>query len=98
MSIRELLITCITLVFPAFLRCKYDTPENADIGIIGVPYSGGNWVERTQYLAPRAIRDLSTGFHRSHRAFKINPFELCRIRDLGFNFYHTIIHCYIVFT
>ena len=23
------------------------------------------------------------GFHRSHRGFKINPFELCRIRDLG---------------
>jgi guanidinopropionase len=23
------------------------------------------------------------GFHRSHRAFKINPFELCRICDLG---------------
>jgi guanidinopropionase len=23
------------------------------------------------------------GFHRSHRAFKINPFELCKIRDLG---------------
>jgi guanidinopropionase len=66
-----------------FLRCKYDTPENADIGIIGVPYSGGNWVERTQYLAPRVIRDLSMGFHRSHRAFKINPFELCRICDLG---------------
>jgi guanidinopropionase len=68
---------------PTFLRCEYDTPENADIGIVGVPYSGGNWVERTQYLAPRAIRDLSMGFHRSHRGFKINPFELCRIRDLG---------------
>jgi hypothetical protein len=44
---------------PTFLKCPYDIPENADIGIIGVPYSGGNWVERTQYLAPRAIRDFS---------------------------------------
>ena len=68
---------------PTFLRCGYDSPENADIGIVGVPYSGGNWVERTQYLAPRAIRDFSMGFHRSHRGFKINPFELCKIRDLG---------------
>jgi guanidinopropionase len=66
-----------------FLNCQHDTPANADIGIVGVPYSGGNWVERTQYLAPRAIRDFSMGFHRSHRTFKINPFELCRIRDLG---------------
>jgi len=48
-----------------------------------VPYSGGNWVERTQYLAPRAVRDFSMGFRRSHRTFKINPFDLCRIRDLG---------------
>jgi len=23
------------------------------------------------------------GFRRSHRTFKINPFDLCRIRDLG---------------
>ena len=68
---------------PTFLRCEHDSPENADIGIVGVPYSGGNWVERTQYLAPRAIRDFSMGLHRSHRGFKINPFELCKIRDLG---------------
>lgn len=68
---------------PTFLRCQYHIPENADIGIVGVPYSGGNWVERTQNLAPRAVRDFSMGFHRSHRAFKINPFDLCRIRDLG---------------
>jgi guanidinopropionase len=68
---------------PTFLRCEYDDPENADVGIVGVPYSGGNWIERTQYLAPRAIRDFSMGLHRSHRGFKINPFELCKIRDLG---------------
>ena len=34
---------------PTFLRCEYDDPENADVGIVGVPYSGGNWIERTQY-------------------------------------------------
>jgi guanidinopropionase len=68
---------------PTFLRCEHDSAVNADIGIVGVLYSGGNWVERTQYLAPRAIRDFSMGLHRSHRGFKINPFELCRIRDLG---------------
>jgi guanidinopropionase len=68
---------------PTFLGCPYDVPENADIGLIGIPYSGGNPIERTQYLAPRAIRDFSKGFHRSHREFKINPFELCRICDLG---------------
>lgn len=59
------------------------TVRNADIGIVGVPYSGGNWIERTQYLTPRAIRDFSMAHHRSHRALKINSFELCRIRDIG---------------
>ena len=50
---------------PTFLKCQPDVPQNADIGIVGVPYSGGNWVERTQYLAPRAVRDFSMGFHRT---------------------------------
>lgn len=30
---------------------------DTDIGLIGFPYSGGNAVERMQYLAPRTIRD-----------------------------------------
>ena len=47
---------------PTFLRCQYDIPENADIGIVGVPYSGGNWIERTQYLAPRAIETFLWAF------------------------------------
>jgi guanidinopropionase len=55
---------------PTFLGCPYDVLENADIGLIGIPYIGGNPIERTQYLAPRAIRDFSKGFHRSHREFR----------------------------
>jgi guanidinopropionase len=69
---------------PTFFGCPFEeSPENVEIGLIGVPYSGGNTVQRMQYLAPRAVRSMSMGHRRSHRAFKINPFELCRIRDLG---------------
>src|SRR5262249_57308091 len=66
------------------LGCPFqESPEDVEIGLIGVPYSGGNTVQRMQYLAPRAVRDMSMGHRRSHRIFQLNPFEVCRIRDLG---------------
>lgn len=38
---------------PTFLRCPQQTDlRDTDIGIIGYPYSGGNAVERMQYLGP----------------------------------------------
>lgn len=67
-----------------FLNCPWDAnPENADIALIGIPYSGGNAVERGQYLAPRALRNTSMGYRRISRGTRINPFELCKIHDLG---------------
>jgi guanidinopropionase len=67
-----------------FLRCPFQPSlKDTDIGLIGVPYSGGNAIERMQYLGPRAVRNRSAAYHRAHREFRINPFELVRIRDLG---------------
>jgi guanidinopropionase len=67
-----------------FLRCPHQPDlKDTDIGLIGVPYSGGNPVERMQYLGPRAVRNRSAGYGRAHREFRINPFELARVRDLG---------------
>jgi guanidinopropionase len=69
---------------PTFLRCPLASDlTDTDIGLVGVPYSGGNAIERMQYLGPRAVRCRSTAYHRAHREFRINPFELARIRDLG---------------
>jgi guanidinopropionase len=64
------------------LRCPYrpDMSET-DIGLIGFPYSGGNAVERMQYLGPRAVRNRS--YRRMHREFEIDPFAMVRISDLG---------------
>src|SRR5688572_23957717 len=69
---------------PTLLRCPPD-PEfkDTDVGLVGVPYCGGNQVERMQYLGPRAVRNRSSAYHRAHREFRINPFELVRVRDLG---------------
>lgn len=69
---------------PTFLRCPFQPDlKDTDIGIVGVPYSGGNSIERMQYLGPRAVRCRSSAYHRAHRQFKLNPFELARVRDLG---------------
>lgn len=67
-----------------FLRCPFAPDfKDTDIGLIGVPYSGGNSIERMQYLGPRAVRNRSNAYHRAHREFHIDPFSLVRIRDLG---------------
>lgn len=69
---------------PTFLRCPFQPDlEDTDIGLIGVPYSGGNSIERMQYLGPRAVRNRSSAYHRAHREFGIDPFQLVRVKDLG---------------
>lgn len=69
---------------PTFLRCPFQPDlKDTDIGLVGIPYSGGNSIERMQYLGPRAVRNRSMAYGRCHRQFRINPFELVRIRDLG---------------
>ncbi|MEW6278704.1 MAG: arginase family protein [Candidatus Eremiobacterota bacterium] len=67
-----------------FLRCPFKPDlSDTDIGLVGVPYSGGNSIERMQYLGPRAVRNRSAAYRRSHREFRLNPFELARVSDLG---------------
>ena len=67
-----------------FLRCPH-RPEmdETDVGLIGFPYSGGNAIERMQYLAPRAVRNRSTSYRRVLRGTRFDPFAACRISDLG---------------
>ncbi|BBX03299.1 arginase [Mycolicibacterium moriokaense] len=69
--------------FPRLLGCEIETDfTKADIALVGLPLAI-NPVERTQYLGPRAVRHRSQAYHRGHREFGINPFELARIRDFG---------------
>jgi guanidinopropionase len=69
--------------FPTLLGCPAgDDPEAADIALVGLPWTS-NPIERTQYLAPRAVRHRSKAYHRKHREFRVDPFTLARIRDFG---------------
>ena len=70
---------------PTLFRCPYDSnPGNADVGLIGVPHSTGNGTtQRDQHLGPRAVRNVSAIGRRVHNEFRIDPWQLCRINDLG---------------
>ncbi len=66
-------------------RCELEEdPANVDIALVGVPHSSGNGTtERDQHLGPRAVRNVSAEYRRFHREFKIHPWDMCRIRDMG---------------
>ncbi len=70
---------------PTLFRCPHDPdPANADIGLVGVPHSTGNGTtQRDQHLGPRAVRDISALGRRVHNDFAFDPWESCRINDLG---------------
>ncbi len=65
--------------------CPHDEdPGGCDVGLVGVPHSSGNGsTERDQHLGPRAIRNVSGQFRRSHARFEFSPWEQCRIHDMG---------------
>lgn len=68
---------------PTLLGCELaQDPRAADIALVGLPWAT-NPIERTQYLGPRAVRHRSRPYHRAHRPFQVDPFELARIRDFG---------------
>ncbi|MGI9597975.1 MAG: arginase family protein [Acidimicrobiales bacterium] len=70
---------------PTLFRCPHDAdPRNADIGLVGVPHSTGNGTtQRDQHLGPRAVRNISAIGRRVHDEFQIDPWQTCRISDLG---------------
>lgn len=70
---------------PTLFRCPIDRdPGNCDIALVGVPHSTGNGTtERDQHLGPRAVRDVSAMSRRVHTQFELDPWNRCRIRDMG---------------
>lgn len=57
---------------------------NCDIALVGIPHSSGNGTtERDQHLGPRALRNASVGYRRKHRKFGFEPWNVCRINDVG---------------
>ena len=69
---------------PTMFRCKNETLADQDIALVGVPHSTGNGTtERDQHLGPRALRNVSAVHRRAHDDFKIDPWTLADITDLG---------------
>ncbi len=58
-------------------------PAEADIALIGVPFDGGVTNRPGARLGPRELRNQSSLMRTIHPSTRINPYDLCRIGDLG---------------
>ena len=58
-------------------------PARLDIALIGVPFDGGSENRPGQRHAPREIRNMSSFMRAIHHVTRVNPYELCRIADMG---------------
>lgn len=67
-----------------FMRCPLAaSPDNVDIALIGVPYDGGVTNRPGARHGPREIRNSSSLMRAIHHVTRFNPFEACRVADLG---------------
>src|SRR3974377_1644263 len=57
--------------------------DNVDIGLIGVPTDLGITNRPGARHGPREIRNASSLMRCFHLAMQFNPYERCRIADLG---------------
>jgi guanidinopropionase len=67
-----------------FMRtAQRDDPSQLDIALIGVPYDGGVENRSGQRHGPREMRNMSTFMRTIHHVTRVNPYEICRIGDMG---------------
>ncbi len=58
-------------------------PSGLDIALAGVPFDGGVEHRPGQRHGPREIRNMSSFMRAVHHVTRINPYQLCRIADVG---------------
>ena len=69
---------------PTFMRTPYSREfEGLDIALVGVPYDGGTTNRPGARHGPREMRDMSSLMREIHHVTRINPYELCRVADVG---------------
>ena len=69
---------------PTFMRTPLiRDPSKLDIALVGVPFDAGAENRPGQRHGPREIRNMSSLTRSIHHVTKINPYELCRIGDMG---------------
>ena len=66
------------------MRTPHETDlNNLDIALVGVPYDGAVEARSGARQGPRQIRDMSSMMRSIHHVTRINPYELCRVADVG---------------
>ncbi len=69
---------------PTFMRAPLVTDlKPLDIALVGVPYDGAVEARSGARQGPRQIRDMSSMMRAIHHVTRINPYELCKIGDVG---------------
>lgn len=69
---------------PTFMRSPYAEGFNGiDIALCGVPYDGGVTNRPGARHGPREIRNQSSFMRGIHHVSRVNPFEACRVADVG---------------
>lgn len=69
---------------PTFMRTPYGRRLNdLDIAIVGVPFDSGVTNRPGARHGPREIRNMSSLTRTIHHVSRLNPYELCRIGDVG---------------
>jgi guanidinopropionase len=69
---------------PSFMRVPIaHSPDEIDIALAGVPFDGGTTARPGARYGPREIRNMSSMIRGIHHVTRFNPFEACRIGDIG---------------
>lgn len=69
---------------PTFMRTPHGSRlKDLDIAIVGVPFDSGVTNRPGARHGPREIRNMSSLTRTIHHVSRINPYELCRVGDVG---------------
>ncbi|KLU24041.1 agmatinase [Caballeronia mineralivorans PML1(12)] len=69
---------------PTFMRVPYCTSiDQLDIVLAGVPFDGGVTARPGARFGPREIRNMSSMTRAIHHVTRFNPFDVCRVGDIG---------------
>ncbi len=72
------------LGLPTFMRTPLATTlEGLDVGLAGVPFDAGVTNRPGARHGPREIRSQSSMTRKIHPVFHVDPFDLCRVADVG---------------